>query len=50
MSSERVKRTTTVPGWVKGFLMAGGIAVVAVIIMLASGHGPWHHINMTGMH
>lgn len=38
------------PGWVKGFAWAGGVVVVLVIAMLATGHGPWQHMGMAGMH
>ena len=48
------KRTTGMPRWVKVFVWAGVGALVLVVIMLASGHGPWQHLggmlNMSGMH
>ena len=50
MPSERVKRAAVLPGWVKGFVIAGAAVAVVVIVMLASGHGPWQHMNMTNMH
>jgi hypothetical protein len=37
------------PSWVKGFVIAGAIAVVLVSVLLATGHGPWQHMGM-GMH
>jgi hypothetical protein len=38
------------PNWVKGFAWTGVVAVLAVAVMLLSGHGPWEHMNMRGMH
>jgi hypothetical protein len=40
--------TTGMPGWVKGFAWAGGIAVILVAVMLLTGHGPWQHLGMAG--
>ncbi len=49
MAGESAKRATGMPRWVKGFAWAGVAAVVLVGVMLASGHGPWQHLNMGGM-
>ena len=46
--SKRTAQPT--PKWVKTFMWAGVAAVVLVGLMLATGHGPWQHIGMTGMH
>ncbi len=35
------------PRWVKIFAVAGGVAVLLIVIMLLSGHGPGRH---TGQH
>lgn len=43
-------RRGAMPGWVKGFLWVGVAAVVVIGAMLLSGHGPWQHMNMAGMH
>ncbi len=50
MGAERERRTTRVPGWVKGFAAAGVLAVLALAMLLMSGHGPWQHFGMAGMH
>lgn len=44
------RRTTGVPGWVKGFAIAGVVALLLLAALLMSGHGPWQHMGMTGMH
>lgn len=44
------RQATGVPGWVKGFMWAGLIAVIVAGASLATGHGPWQHMNMAGMH
>jgi len=43
-------RRAAVPRWVKGFAWAGVVAVIVVAAMLLSGHGPWQHMNMSGIH
>jgi hypothetical protein len=43
-------RDTSMPNWVKWFVWAGVVVVVIVGIMLATGHGPWEHMHMSGMH
>jgi hypothetical protein len=48
MASKREVSNT--PRWVKGFLWTGLATVIVVGVMLASGHGPWQHMNMAGMH
>lgn len=50
MSDLSGKRAAKMPAWVKGFLWAGVVAVLLVVVMLASGHGPWQHMGMSGMH
>ena len=44
------EQATKLPKWVKGFVWAGLAAAIALAIILASGHGPWQHMNMSGMH
>ena len=34
------------PGWVKGFIAAGIALLLLVVVLLASGHGPWQHMGM----
>jgi hypothetical protein len=50
MSGERGRRAAGMPGWVKGFAVAGGVALVLLAVLLLSGHGPWQHFGMAGMH
>jgi hypothetical protein len=50
MAECRTKRAVGTPRWVKGFSWAGAVAILLVIVMLASGHGPWQHLNVSGMH
>ena len=50
MGRERSDGTPVMPGWVKGFVWAGTVIVLLLIVMLALGHGPWQHMGMTGMH
>ena len=38
------------PRWVKRSLIGGGLVVVLVIVAMLTGHGPWHHLQMAGMH
>lgn len=51
MAGERFKgQGPGLPRWVKGFAWAGGVLVVLLVVMLATGHGPWQHMGMAGMH
>jgi hypothetical protein len=34
------------PRWVKGFIAAGIALLLLVVVLLASGHGPWQHMGM----
>jgi hypothetical protein len=43
-------RTSKMPTWVKGFLWAGLVAAIGLTILLATGHGPWEHMQMGGVH
>lgn len=45
-----MERTSRLPNWVKGFLWAGLLAAIALAILLATGHGPWKHMQMSGAH
>lgn len=36
--------TSGLPGWVKGFAVAGVVLVVLLILMLLTGHGPGRHM------
>ena len=38
------------PRWVKRSLIGAGLLVVLVIVAMLTGHGPWHHLQMAGMH
>ena len=40
----------SMPRWVKRLLIGGGLVVVLVIVAMLTGHGPWHHLQMAGMH
>jgi len=33
------------PGWVKGFAVAGIILAVLIVVMLLAGHGPGRHLH-----
>jgi hypothetical protein len=37
------------PNWVKVFIGLGVVAIVAVGILIAMGHGSWQHGAMAGM-
>jgi hypothetical protein len=37
------------PSWVKAFIWGGILAVLAVGLLMAFGHGPWQH-GAGGMH
>ena len=37
------------PRWVKLTGIVAVVAVLLVIVMLLTGHGPWHHMGMGGM-
>jgi hypothetical protein len=51
MTGERSRRSAAgMPGWVKGFGVAGAALLVVLIVLVASGHGPWEHLGMAGMH
>ena len=52
---ELEKRSTqlavrAMPRWVKAFVWAGIVAIILVAFMLTTGHGPWQHMGMAGMH
>ena len=34
------------PNWVKGFVAAGVVLALIVIVMIAMGHGPGQHVAM----
>lgn len=36
------------PGWVKGFAIAGIILVALIVVMLLTGHGPGRHMHGLG--
>lgn len=36
------------PGWVKGFAVAGVILVALIVVMLLTGHGPGRHMDGLG--
>jgi hypothetical protein len=36
-------KEVVVPRWVKGFVIAGVVLVVLVVVMLLAGHGPGRH-------
>lgn len=38
------------PSWVKVFIGAVVVAIVAVGVLTATGHGPWQHGAPAGMH
>jgi len=38
------------PRWVKRSLISAGVVVGLVIVAMLTGHGPWHHLQMAGMH
>jgi hypothetical protein len=44
MVSQRSKTMST-PRWVKIFAWVGVVAVVVVLAMIVSGHGPWQHMQ-----
>ena len=50
MTIETKKRAASgVPQWVKLFGWVGIAALVVVVAMIASGHGPWQHMaHMSG--
>jgi hypothetical protein len=35
----------TMPRWVRVFLVIGVLVLVAIVVMLLSGHGPAQHMN-----
>lgn len=41
------KRRHPMPGWVKGFVVAGLILASLAVIMMATGHGPGRHFGTT---
>lgn len=44
--SETSKKSSGMPTWVKAFVGAGVVFVLAVAVMIALGHGPWQHMSM----
>ena len=44
------RAATGMPNWVKVFIGIGLLAIVAIGILMAMGHGPWQHGAMAGMH
>ncbi|MBN9345814.1 MAG: hypothetical protein J0I48_06335 [Devosia sp.] len=44
------RAATGMPNWVKVFVGVGLLAILAVGILMAMGHGPWQHGAMGGMH
>ena len=51
LQKRRTQRAAqAMPRWVKAFVWAGIAALVLVAFMLATGHGPWQHMGMAGMH
>jgi hypothetical protein len=50
MARERTNGSPGMPGWVQGFVWAGAVVALLLVFMLASGHGPWQHLGMAGMH
>ena len=44
------RAATGMPIWVKVFIGLGVFAVLAVIVLITMGHGPWQHSGMAGMH
>lgn len=40
--------STGVPRWVKMFIIIGVVLAVALVIMLATGHGPGRHLSALG--
>lgn len=39
-------KRVAMPTWVKVFIGAGGLVAVALVVMIALGHGPWQHMSM----
>lgn len=44
------RAATGMPGWVKIFIGVGILALIAVVALMAGGHGPWQHGAMGSMH
>ena len=49
MADGRIK-AGAMPGWVKVFIGVGIALLVVAAIAAFSGHGPWQHVGMGGMH
>lgn len=43
------REATGMPNWVKVFIGVSLLAVLAVVVLMAMGHGPWQHGAMVGM-
>jgi hypothetical protein len=39
---------SSVPGWVKGFMVVGVVLLLLIAIMLMTGHGPGRHMQGLG--
>jgi hypothetical protein len=44
-SSDRDTARAGTPRWVKGFVIAGAVLLVLIVVMLLSGHGPGRHMH-----
>lgn len=44
------QRSTAMPRWVIGFVIAVAVALVVVGIAMVMGHGLWQHGSMGGIH
>ena len=42
-------KSAGMPRWVKVMLWGGLVLVIAIAVMLATGHGPWQHFHGMAM-